>query len=303
MLTQQTIHAAVAAALAEDAPYGDVTCETTIPADETGEARLVAREKGVMSGIDVFAAAFATLDPSVTVEPAIRDGERFEAGQTLATVRGRVRVLLTAERVALNFTQRMSGIATMTAAFVAAVDAIYEDGYDGSAGPAFGVVGPRRYTRTRIVDTRKTTPGLRPFEKYAVVCGGGHNHRYSLSDAVMMKDNHLAALAARGIDLAGAIRHVRDQVGHTTHIEVEVDRLDQIPAVLDGGADTIMLDNFTLDDTRRGVETIDGRAIVEASGNMTLERVAAVAATGVDVISVGALTHSVRSIDLGLDWA
>ena len=211
-------------------------------------------------------------------------------------MKGPVRDLLTAERIALNFTQRMSGIATMTAAFVDAVNAIYGDDYDGP------VTRPRRYERTRIVDTRKTTPGLRPFEKYAVVCGGGHNHRYGLSDAVMMKDNHLAALAARGIDLAGAIRHVREQVGHTTHIEVEVDRLDQIPAVLAGGADTIMLDNFSLDDTRRGVELIDGKAIVEASGNMSLERVSAVAVTGVDVISVGALTHSVRSIDLGLDW-
>ena len=250
MLTSHIIRVAVEAALAEDAPYGDITCETTIPADETGSAHLTARENGVMSGIDVFAAAFAAQNP----------------------------------------------IATMTAAFVDAVNAIYGDDYDGP------VTRPRRYERTRIVDTRKTTPGLRPFEKYAVVCGGGHNHRYGLSDAVMMKDNHLAALAARGIDLAGAIRHVREQVGHTTHIEVEVDRLDQIPAVLAGGADTIMLDNFSLDDTRRGVELIDGKAIVEASGNMSLERVPAVAVTGVDVISVGALTHSVRSIDLGLDW-
>lgn len=249
-----------------------------------------------MSGIDVFAAAFAAQNPAVTVTAAIKDGERFQRGQILATVKGPVRDLLTAERIALNFTQRMSGIATMTAAFVDAVNAIYGDDYDGP------VTRPRRYERTRIVDTRKTTPGLRPFEKYAVVCGGGHNHRYGLSDAVMMKDNHLAALAARGIDLAGAIRHVREQVGHTTHIEVEVDRLDQIPAVLAGGADTIMLDNFSLDDIRRGVELIDGKAIVEASGNMSLERVPAVAATGVDVISVGALTHSVRSIDLGLDW-
>ena len=207
---------------------------------------------------------------------------------------GDVRVLLSGERVALNYLQRMSGIATMTAAFVDAVNAIYGDDYDGP------VTRPRRYERTRIVDTRKTTPGLRPFEKYAVVCGGGHNHRYGLSDAVMMKDNHLAALAARGIDLAGAIRHVREQVGHTTHIEVEVDRLEQIKAALEGGADTIMLDNFSLEDTRKGVDLIAGNAIVEASGNMTLERMPQVA--GVDVISVGALTHSVSSIDLGLDW-
>ncbi|MBW3079822.1 carboxylating nicotinate-nucleotide diphosphorylase [Bifidobacterium saguinibicoloris] len=299
MLTQHIIRTAVEAALAEDAPYGDVTCETTIPADETGSAALTAREDGVMSGLDVFAAAFRAQNPRIETAPAIADGERFHAGQMLATVSGPVRDLLTAERVALNFTQRMSGIATMTASFVKAVNAIYADGYEREHGP---VVRPRRYARTRIADTRKTTPGLRPFEKYAVVCGGGHNHRYGLSDAVMMKDNHLAALAARGIDLAGAISRVREQVGHTTHIEVEVDSLDQIPAVVEGGADTIMLDNFTLADTRRGVELIDGRAIVEASGNMSLERVAAVAATGVDVISVGALTHSVRSIDLGLDW-
>ncbi|KAB7791366.1 carboxylating nicotinate-nucleotide diphosphorylase [Bifidobacterium leontopitheci] len=300
MLTQHIIRTAVEAALAEDAPYGDITCETTIPADETGTASLTAREDGVMSGVDVFAAAFHAQNPAIEVTSAIADGERFHKGQSLATVAGPVRDLLTAERVALNFTQRMSGIAMMTAAFVAAVDAIYEGGFETRSG--MHVARPRRYPRTRIVDTRKTTPGLRPFEKYAVVCGGGHNHRYGLSDAVMLKDNHLAALAARGIDLAGAILHVREQVGHTTHIEVEVDSLGQIPAVLEGGADTIMLDNFTLDDTRRGVELIAGRAIVEASGNMSLDRVAAVAATGVDVISVGALTHSVRSIDLGLDW-
>ena len=193
MLTSHIIRVAVEAALAEDAPYGDITCETTIPADETGSAHLTARENGVMSGIDVFAAAFAAQNPAVTVTAAIKDGERFQRGQILATVKGPVRDLLTAERIALNFTQRMSGIATMTAAFVDAVNAIYGDDYDGP------VTRPRRYERTRIVDTRKTTPGLRPFEKYAVVCGGGHNHRYGLSDAVMMKDNHLAALAARGI--------------------------------------------------------------------------------------------------------
>ena len=209
-------------------------------------------------------------------------------------MRGPVRDLLTAERVALNFTQRMSGIATMTSAFVSAV---------AQAEQLPGYRAPHAYARTRIVDTRKTTPGLRAFEKYAVVCGGGHNHRYGLSDAVMVKDNHVAALAEQGIDLSGAIRHIREQVGHTTHIEVEVDRLDQIPQALAGGADTIMLDNFSLDDTRRGVDLIGGRAIVEASGTMTLERVPSVAAAGVDVISVGALTHSVRSIDLGLDWA
>ena len=214
----------------------------------------------------------------------IKDGERFTAGDTLATIHGNARGMLTAERVALNFTQRMSGIATMTRAFVDAVD----------AAPG---------SHARIADTRKTVPGLRPFDKYAVVCGGGRNHRYGLSDAVMVKDNHIAAMRAAGLDLTAGIKHIRDQVGHTTHIEVEVDRLDQIPAVLEGGADTIMLDNFSLEDTRKGVAMIAGRAIVEASGTMTLERVPQVASTGVDVISVGALTHSVRAIDLGLDWA
>ena len=231
MLTRQVIRNAVEAALAEDAPNGDITCETTIPTQAQGEARLTAREQGVMSGVDVFAAAFAAQNPTIEVTPHIADGERFESGQALATVRGPVRDLLTAERVALNFTQRMSGIATMTSAFVNAV---------AQAEQLPGYRAPHAYARTRIVDTRKTTPGLRAFEKYAVVCGGGHNHRYGLSDAVMVKDNHVAALAEQGIDLSGAIRHIREQVGHTTHIEVEVDRLDQIPQALAGGADTIL---------------------------------------------------------------
>lgn len=293
MLTRQVIRKAVEAALEEDAPNGDITCATTIPLQAWGEVRLVARERGVMSGIDVFAAAFKMQNPEIVVTPAIADGERFEPGRMLATVSGPVRDLLAAERVALNFTQRMCGIATMTAAFVKAADEAVE---------TTDYRTPRTYARTRIVDTRKTTPGLRPFEKYAVTCGGGHNHRYGLSDAVMVKDNHLAALAEQGIDMAGAIRHIREQVGHTTHIEVEVDRLAQIKAALEGDADTIMLDNFSLEDTRKGVDLIAGNAIVEASGNMTLERIPQVAATGVDVISVGALTHSVSSIDLGLDW-
>ena len=284
MLTRLVIEDAVRRALMEDAPTGDITAATTIPADETATAMLSARENGVFSGAEVFTAAFHEVDPGIQVTMRIKDGERFTAGDTLATIHGNARGMLTAERVALNFTQRMSGIATMTRAFVDAVD----------AAPS---------SHARIADTRKTVPGLRPFDKYAVVCGGGRNHRYGLSDAVMVKDNHIAAMRAAGLDLTAGIKHIRDQVGHTTHIEVEVDRLDQIPAVLEGGADTIMLDNFSLVDTRKGVTMIAGRAIVEASGTMTLERVPQVASTGVDVISVGALTHSVRAIDLGLDWA
>ena len=283
-LDASTVTANVSAALAED--LGQKKQDWTaglIDAQVRCKAWILAREAAVICGRPWVEETLKQIAPSVSLNWKVQEGQRCAENQIVVEFEGLARELLTAERTILNFMQLLSATATVTATYVDAI----------STAPG---------NRARIVDTRKTTPGLRPFEKYAVVCGGGHNHRYGLSDAVMMKDNHLAALAARGIDLAGAIRHVREQVGHTTHIEVEVDRLDQIPAVLAGGADTIMLDNFSLDDTRRGVELIDGKAIVEASGNMSLERVPAVAVTGVDVISVGALTHSVRSIDLGLDW-
>jgi nicotinate-nucleotide pyrophosphorylase (carboxylating) len=278
MLTAATIDSALRIALDEDAPWGDITGEVFIPATASARADLRAREDGVLAGIEVFARAFTLVDQSVTVDIAAADGDAFTAGQVLATVTGPARAVLQAERIALNFCQRMSGIATQTRAYV-----------DAAAG------------RARIVDTRKTTPGLRAFEKHAVVCGGGHNHRFGLSDAVMAKDNHLAVLTGEGLSVAEAIRSARARLPHTTMIEVEVDRLDQVPAVLEGGADIIMLDNFTPAQLREGVELIDGRAVVEASGNVTLETIPEIAATGVDVISSGALTHSVRSIDLGLD--
>lgn len=279
MLQRSTIRRAVEAALEEDAPWGDVTAEALIPADARATAELVAREPGTFSGGAVFAAAFELTDPAITVEQVVADGAAFAAGDTLARVHGPARGVLTAERVALNFVQRMSGTATLTAAYVDAV----------------------AHTSARIVDTRKTTPGLRAFEKHAVRCGGGHNHRRTLSDAVMAKDNHLAVLAADGLDTTAALRTVRDRVPHTTHLEVEVDRLDQVEAVLAAQVDSIMLDNFSLEDLRAGVELVAGRAVVEASGGVTLETVAAIAGTGVDVISVGALTHSARALDLGLD--
>ena len=278
MLTAATIDSALRTALDEDAPWGDITGEVFIPATASARADLRAREDGVLAGIEVFARAFTLVDPSVTVELAAADGDAFTAGQVLATVTGPARAVLQAERIALNFCQRMSGIATQTRAYV-----------DAAAG------------RARIVDTRKTTPGLRAFEKHAVVCGGGHNHRFGLSDAVMAKDNHLAVLTGEGLSVAEAIRSARARLPHTTMIEVEVDRLDQVPAVLEGGADIIMLDNFTPTQLREGVELVNGRAVVEASGNVTLETIPEIAATGVDVISSGALTHSVRAIDLGLD--
>lgn len=278
-LTRPVIEATVAAALAEDAPWGDLTSESLIPAEAVVEARLVAREPGVLAGGNVFEAAFRLTDPRIRVGLVTADGTAFEQGATLATVAGPARGVLTAERIGLNFVQRMSGVATLTARYVAAV-----------AG-----------TRARIVDTRKTTPGLRAFDRHAVVAGGGRNHRFSLSDAVMAKDNHLAVLTAGGADLAEALRRVRDALPHTAHLEVEVDRVDQIDAVLAGGADTVMLDNFSLEDLERGVALIGGRAVVEASGGVDLDTVAAIARTGVDVISVGALTHSARALDLGLD--
>lgn len=278
MLTASTIDSALRTALDEDAPWGDITGEVFIPAAASARADLRAREDGVLAGIEVFARAFTLVDQSVTVDLAAADGDAFTAGQVLATVAGPARAVLQAERIALNFCQRMSGIATQTRAYV-----------DAAAG------------RARIVDTRKTTPGLRAFEKHAVVSGGGHNHRFGLSDAVMAKDNHLALLTGAGLGVAEAIRTARARLPHTTIIEVEVDRLDQVPAVLDGGADVIMLDNFTPAQLREGVELVGDRAVIEASGNVTLETIPEIAATGVDVISSGALTHSVRAIDLGLD--
>jgi nicotinate-nucleotide pyrophosphorylase (carboxylating) len=279
MLSTQIIEEVVQRALNEDAPWGDVTSEHLIPENATATAELVAREAGVFSGADVFAAAFLLTDPSLDVQLFLEDGDSFVAGQELGAVSGSARSVLTAERIGLNFVQRMCGIATLTAKYVEAV-----------AG-----------TKARIVDTRKTTPGLRAFERHAVVSGGGRNHRFSLSDAVMAKDNHLAILTAGGKDLTTELRRVKNELPHTMKLEVEVDRLDQIAPVLAAGVDIIMLDNFNLDDLRAGVELIGGKAVVEASGGVNLDTVAAIAATGVDVISVGALTHSARALDLGLD--
>ncbi len=280
MLTSQLIDAAVRAALLEDAPWGDLTSEYLIPEDAVATAGLVAREAGVFSGGDVFSTAMLATDPRIATVVNVRDGQEFGAGAVLASVSGPARGVLQAERVALNFVQRMSGIATLTASYVREV----------------------AHTGARIVDTRKTTPGLRAFERHAVRSGGGHNHRFSLSDTVMAKDNHLAVLTEHGgVNVTDALLQVREQLSHTTHLEVEVDRIDQIEPILAAGVDTIMLDNFTLDELRAGVELIAGRALVEASGNVNLSTVRAIAETGVDIISVGALTHSVRSLDLGLD--
>jgi nicotinate-nucleotide pyrophosphorylase (carboxylating) len=275
----QAIETLVRMALLEDAPWGDLTSQSLIPAEARISAQLVAREDGVLCGEDIFSAAMSITGP-VTTEFAIHDGDHFVRGDRLATVHGKAQAVLQAERVGLNFIQRLCGIATITAHYVAE-----------TAG-----------TEARIVDTRKTTPGLRLLERYAVRCGGGHNHRFSLSDAVMAKDNHLAVISSHGTrSLTKELRSALARLPHTAHVEVEVDRLDQIEAVLAAGVDTIMLDNFTIDDLRVGVRQIAGRALVEASGGVTLDRIREIASTGVNIISVGALTHSARALDLGLD--
>lgn len=279
MLTAEIIAKTVSAALQEDAPTGDITSLHLIPAESTATAVLAAREPGVFSGGEVFAAAFKLTDPKTSVELQIQDGEKFVAGQQLAKIEGPARSVLTAERVGLNFVQRMSGIATLTSEYVSRV-----------AG-----------TKAKILDTRKTTPGLRAFERHAVVSGGGHNHRFSLSDQVMAKDNHLAVLTRGGKDLTTELRRVRAELPADIKLEVEVDRLEQIPAVLAAEVDIIMLDNFDLENLRKGVALIGEKCVVEASGGVNLNTVAEIAKTGVDVISVGALTHSARALDLGLD--
>lgn len=268
----------VRAALIEDlGQYGDITTRTVIPEGLRYTARLNAREDGVVSGMQIARMAFHLVDPALTVETRVGDGSPCTKGQTLMTIEGAAASILSAERVALNFAGRLSGIASLTARFV----------------------GETRGTKTRITCTRKTTPGLRIVEKSAVLHGGGFNHRFSLSDAILVKDNHIAA--------AGGIRAVLEatkaSASHMVRVEIEVDNLDQLAEVLEiGGADVVLLDNMDTATLRKAVTLARGRVVTEASGNMVLGRVAEVAATGVDYISSGALTHSAHALDLGLDF-
>jgi len=269
----------VAQALAEDLPWGDVTSDNLIPPDQLGRARIEARQRGVLAGLPVAAIVFAQVDPTVEFVARLDDGASLQPGERIAEIRGPLRSLLRGERVALNLLQRMGGVASITARFVEATDG----------------------TRARVVDTRKTTPGLRALEKYAVRVGGGHNHRYCLSDAVLVKDNHLAALRLRGVDLGEAIRDLRARLPHTTTIEVEVETLDAVREAVAARVDAILLDNMSVSMLADAVRIVDGRALTEASGGITLDTVRAVAETGVDLISVGALTHSVKALDLALE--
>ena len=267
----------VTRALIEDLGRGDVTTDATVPPDLMGSAVLVAREPLVVSGLDVFSLVYAEVDPKVAIERRSEDGQRLERGAVGARVTGPAASILKGERVALNFIQRMSGVATKTRQFVDALPA-------GS--------------KVRIADTRKTTPGLRALERYGVRCGGGHNHRDDLSSAVLIKDNHIAA--AGGVTIA--IERARAHAPHTSRIECEVDRMSQLEEAIAARADVVLLDNFDDAALAAAVAFVAGRAILEVSGGVTLERIPRIAATGIDVISAGGLTHSARAVDFALDW-
>jgi nicotinate-nucleotide pyrophosphorylase (carboxylating) len=268
----------VQAALAEDlGRAGDVTSQACVAADTRLRAVFVARNTGVIAGLACARLAIAALDPSADFKAVAEDGTRVGAGEKLAWVDANARALLSAERVGLNLMGRLSGVATLTRAYVDAIEG----------------------TGAMIADTRKTTPGLRALEKYAVRCGGGMNHRFGLDDAILIKDNHIAACGSVG----EAVRRAKAAAGHLMKVEVEIDGLGQLEDALKYGPDVVMLDNFSLDDLAEAVGRAAGRAVLEASGGVTLETVRAIAETGVGVISVGALTHSASVLDIGLDAA
>jgi nicotinate-nucleotide pyrophosphorylase (carboxylating) len=276
-LSPLEIEAAVTRALEEDlGRAGDITSIATVPEDTEGRAVLAARRSGVIAGLPLVEAAFRKLSPDIKLVPHARDGAAIQAGTKLMTISGNARAILGAERVGLNYLGHLSGIATATATFAKRI----------------------AHTKARVVCTRKTTPGLRALEKYAVRCGGGFNHRFGLDDAILIKDNHVA--------VAGGIKAVLTRAvqiaGHLVKIEIEVDSLDQLQEVLDVGlADVVMIDNFDLAAMRKAVALVAGRLVIEASGGITLESAAAIAETGVDYLSSGALTHSVQNLDVGLD--
>ena len=267
-------------ALAEDLSIGDPTTDILIPQELNGKASFVGKEKGVLAGLDVALAVFKRFDSSLLTEVHIRDGEYLRSGDLIATVNGRMNPMLKAERTALNFLRRMSGIASETSAYVREVD-----GFDA-----------------RIVDTRKTTPGLRALEKYSVRVGGGYNHRQNLGDGILIKDNHIEALREMGMSLGDVVRKANSEKSHTINVEVEVEDLAQVEEALEAGAKILLLDNMGPEDMAIAVRMAEGKAVTEASGNITLKTVRAAAASGVDIISVGALTHSAKDLDISLDF-
>jgi nicotinate-nucleotide pyrophosphorylase (carboxylating) len=266
-------------AVQEDLCLGDPTTDCLIPPEVQGTGIIIAKGVGVLCGVEVALAVFREVDPSLRGEVRAWDGERLRPGQRILEVSGSVASLLRAERTALNFLQHLSGVATATAHLVEAV----------------------RGTKAVIVDTRKTIPGLRILEKYAVRVGGGCNHRLALGDGILIKDNHLAALRAQGLSLGDAVRRARRYARHPLRVEVEVTTLEEVREALEAGADIILLDNMSLEEMRQAVALVGGKALLEASGGITLETVRAVAETGVDLISSGAITHSAKALDISMD--
>ena len=265
--------------LAEDLGWGDVTTEAIVPAELTGKAFMVAKARGMLAGIEVARLVFCRVDPSVQFDIIIPEGSGIQPGDLIAKLEGKVASILKGERTALNFLQRLSGIATETSRYVEAIK-----GLD-----------------SRIVDTRKTTPGMRVLEKYAVRVGGGHNHRLHLGDGVLIKDNHLAALRSQGLAMKDIISRARERAPFNLKVEVEVRTAQEAVEAVEAGADIVMLDNMGLEEMRQAVQLVKGRALLEASGGITLDNVRRVAETGVDLISVGALTHSAMSLDISLE--
>ena len=280
MSSQAQIEKIIDLALEEDTGRGDITSEALIPPNLAGRASLLAKEEGILAGGEVARIAFLKVDPSLEVEILIQDGNRIKPGDILATVHGRVINILKAERVVLNFLSRLSGVASETARYIARLEGL----------------------SVAISDTRKTSPGLRMLEKYAVYAAGGRSHRPDLASGILIKDNHLVALKAKGISLKDAVALAKEKARSGMKVEVEVNTTSQAQEAVDGGADVIMLDNMSLDDMKLAVDLIPEEIEVEASGGITLENVREVAMTGVDVISVGAITHSARALDFSLEF-
>jgi len=274
----QQVDQLVERALAEDLSRGDVTTEALIADAQQGKASIRAKAKGIIAGTDVARQVFLKVDPELKIDILVKDGGEVNPGDVIAKIEGKAASILRAERVALNFLQHLSGIASETARYVEAVKGL----------PA------------QIIDTRKTTPGLRALEKYAVAVGGGKNHRMHLGDAILIKDNHLAALRSQELSIKEIVARARQKAGDKLKIEIEVRSPREAAEAADAGADIIMLDNMNLDEMRQAVKLINGRALVEASGGITLDKVRPVAETGVDLISVGALTHSAKALDMSL---
>jgi nicotinate-nucleotide pyrophosphorylase (carboxylating) len=274
-----SIRSTIERALAEDLGQGDITTDSLISSDIRGMGTVLAKAPGVIAGLCVTLEVFRQTSPTVEPRVLVADGLEVTPGDVVAEVEGSIAGILKGERVALNFLQRLSGIATATSMYVKAV----------------------RGTMARIVDTRKTVPGLRELEKYAVRMGGGHNHRYNLADGILIKDNHIAALRAQELSMEDIVRRARENSPHTLRIEVEVETMDEVREAMEARADAILLDNMSLEEMRQAVTLVQGRCLLEASGGINLETVRAVAETGVNLISVGALTHSVRALDISLD--